>query len=93
MDALIAQALVDAAPEIAIFELDYAETFPAPDPVSLELRRVIGAQVAQPLGMTPSVVPRWLSPGYHVHGMDALRRIADVLEMDAEVKLVPRRPA
>ena len=42
LDALIAQAL-DAAPETSTLELDYAEVVVAPDPVSLELRRVSGA--------------------------------------------------
>ncbi|WP_293913691.1 helix-turn-helix transcriptional regulator [Deinococcus sp.] len=98
LDALIAQALADAVPDTTTLELEYAEIVPAPDPVSLELRRALrlrrvsGAQVAQRLGVTPPVVSRWLSPDYHAHGMDSLRRIAEVLEMDVEVKLVPRRP-
>ena len=47
--------------------------------------------MAQKLGVTPPVVSRWLSPEYHAHGMDALRRMAEVLDMDVEVRLVPRR--
>jgi DNA-binding transcriptional ArsR family regulator len=99
LDALIAQALADAAPDIDTLELDYAEVVPAPDPVSLELRRALrlrrvsGAQVAQQLGVTPPVVSRWLSPDYHAHGMESLRRIAEVLEMEVEVRLVPKRRA
>lgn len=99
LDALLRDAL-EATPEgTEALTLAYAETAPPADPVSLELRRALrlrrmsGAQVAQKLGVTPPVVSRWLSPDYHAHGMDALRRIADVLEMDVEVKLVPKRPA
>ena len=100
LDALIAQAL-NTVPEehegTKFLELTYAEVLPAPDPVSLELRRALrtrrmnSAQMAQKLGVTPPVVSRWLSPEYHAHGMDALRRMAEVLDMDVEVRLVPRR--
>ena len=95
LNALVQQAL-EAAPEGGAVELAYAETVPPADPVSLELRRALrlrkmnGAQVAQQLGVTPPVVSRWLSPSYHQHGMDTLRRIADALDMDVEVKLTPR---
>lgn len=102
LDALIAQALDTLArgPDgtgTPSLNLTYAEVLPAPDPVSLELRRALrtrrmnGAQMAQKLGVTPPVVSRWLSPDYHAHGMDALRRMAEVLDMDVEVRLVPRR--
>jgi predicted XRE-type DNA-binding protein len=102
LDALIAQAL-DTSPEepggtgVPSLVLIYAEVLPAPDPVSLELRRALrtrrmnSAQMAQKLGVTPPVVSRWLSSEYHAHGMDALRRMAEVLDMDVEVRLVPRR--
>ncbi|TSA79807.1 helix-turn-helix transcriptional regulator [Deinococcus detaillensis] len=82
-----------------MLEFQYLPLAPAPDPVSLELRRALrlrrmsSAQVAQRLGVTPPVVSRWLSPDYHAHGMEALRRLAEVLEMDVEVRLVPKRPA
>ncbi|GAA5533674.1 helix-turn-helix transcriptional regulator [Deinococcus aluminii] len=95
LDALVQEALAQA-PESGAVELAYAETVPPPDPVSLELRRALrlrkmsGAQVAQQLGVTPPVVSRWLSPNYHQHGMETLRRIADALDMDVEVKLKPR---
>ncbi|GMA15787.1 XRE family transcriptional regulator [Deinococcus metallilatus] len=95
LDALVQEALAQA-PEGGAVELAYAETVPPPDPVSLELRRALrlrkmsGAQVAQQLGVTPPVVSRWLSPDYHAHGMETLRRIADALDMDVEVKLKPR---
>ncbi|MGY2897078.1 hypothetical protein [Deinococcus sp. UYEF24] len=102
LDALIAQALstLPEAPERISppsLDLTYAEVLPAPDPVSLELRRALrtrrmnSAQMAQNLGVTPPVVFRWLSPEYHAHGMDALRRMAEVLDMDVEVRLVPRQ--
>ena len=97
LDALVQQALVQA-PEGGAVHLTYAETLPPPDPVSLELRRALrlrrmnGAQMAQQLGVTPPVVSRWLSPSYHQHGMETLRRIADALDMDVEVKLTPREP-
>jgi predicted XRE-type DNA-binding protein len=102
LDALIAQALetLPASPEATSppsLYLAYAEVLPAADPVSLELRRALrarrmnSAQLAQKLGVTPPVVSRWLSPEYHAHGMDALRRMAEVLDMDVEVRLVPRR--
>ncbi|MBI0447117.1 XRE family transcriptional regulator [Deinococcus sp. DB0503] len=69
---------------------------PTPDPVSLELRRVLrergltGAEIAERLGIKPPLVSRWLSPNYHQHSMDTLRRIADALDMEVEVKLKPR---
>ncbi|WP_216329754.1 helix-turn-helix domain-containing protein [Deinococcus aestuarii] len=69
---------------------------PTPDPVSLELRRVLrergltGAEIAERLGIKPPLVSRWLSSNSHQHGMDTLRRIADALDMDVEVKLKPR---
>ncbi|BDP44906.1 hypothetical protein DAETH_48750 (plasmid) [Deinococcus aetherius] len=96
LDALVQEALAKQ-PEGGAVELAYAETVPPPDPVSLELRRALrlrkvsGAQVAQQLGVTPPVVSRWLSPDYHQHGMETLRRIADALDMDVEVKLKPRQ--
>jgi len=68
-----------------------------PDPVSLELRRVLrergltGAEIAQRLNIKPPLVSRWLSPTYHQHGMETLRRIADALDMDVEVKFQPRQ--
>ena len=97
LDALIAQALEAASGNAQTLDLTYTEVLPAPDPVSLELRRALrtrrmnSAQMAQKLGVTPPVVSRWLSPEYHAHGMDALRRMAEVLDMDVEVRLVPRR--
>lgn len=69
---------------------------PMPDPVSLELRRALhergltGAEIAQRLGIKQPLVSRWLSPSYHQHGMDTLRRIAEALDMEVEVKLKPR---
>lgn len=69
---------------------------PTPDPVSLELRRALqeqglsGVEMAGRLGIKPPLVSRWLSPNYHGHGMDTLRRIADALDMEVEVKLKPR---
>ena len=99
LDLLIIWAAEAAAPGTTVLELQYAALAPAPDPVSLELRRALrlrrmsGAQVAQQLGVTPPVVSRWLSPEYHAHGMETIRRMAEVLEMDVEVRLVPKRPA
>ena len=49
-----------------------------------------GAEIAQRLNIKPPLVSRWLSPTYHQHGMETLRRIADALDMDVEVKLKPR---
>lgn len=69
---------------------------PTPDPVSLELRRALhergltGAEIAGRLGIKQPLVSRWLSPSYHQHGMDTLRRIAEALDMDVEVKLTAR---
>ncbi|GAA4001711.1 hypothetical protein GCM10022631_10350 [Deinococcus rubellus] len=97
LDLLIARAIEAAAPNAQVLELQYLPLAPAPDPVSLELRRALrlrrmsGAQVAQQLGVTPPVVSRWLSPDYHAHGMETLRRMAEVLEMEVEVRLVPKR--
>ena len=97
LDALIAQALESVSGNAQSLDLTYTEVLSTPDPVSLELRRALrtrrmnSAQMAQKLGVTPPVVSRWLSPEYHAHGMDALRRMAEVLDMDVEVRLVPRR--
>lgn len=98
LEILIAQAIESTASTTLVLELQYGALAPAPDPVSLlrralRLRRMSGAQVAQQLGVTPPVVSRWLSPEYHAHGMETLRRMAEVLEMDLEVRLVPKRPA
>lgn len=68
----------------------------APDPVSLELRRALreqrltGREMAERLNVKPPVVSRWLSPDYHGHSMETLRRIADALDMDLEVNLKRR---
>ena len=97
LDALIAQALESVSGNAQSLDLTYTEVLSTPDPVSLELRRALrtrrmnSAQMARKLGVTPPVVSRWLSPEYHAHGMDALRRMAEVLDMDVEVRLVPRR--
>ena len=94
LDLLITRAVEAAAPGTTVLELQYLPLAPAPDPVSLELRRALrlrrmsGAQVAQQLGVTPPVVSRWLSPEYHAHGIETIRRVAEVLEMDVEVRLV-----
>ena len=97
LDALIAQALESVSGNAQSLDLTYTEVLSTADPVSLELRRALrtrrmnSVQMAQKLGVTPPVVSRWLSPEYHAHGMDALRRMAEVLDMDVEVRLVPRR--
>ena len=99
LELLITRSVDAAVPGTTVLELQYLPLAPAPDPVSLELRRALrlrrmsGVQVAQHLGVTPPVVSRWLSPEYHAHGMESLRRVAEVLEMDVEVRLVPKRPA
>ncbi|WP_180970211.1 helix-turn-helix domain-containing protein [Deinococcus planocerae] len=78
------------------YEAPPKQTLPTPDPVSLELRRVLrkrgltGAEIAERLGIKPPLVSRWLSPTSHGHGMETLRRIADALDMDVEVRLKPR---
>lgn len=99
LEILIAQALSNAASDSTAVELEYQPLAPAPDQVSLELRRALrlrrmsGAQMAQELGVTPPVVSRWLSPDYHAHGMETIRRMAEALEMDVEVRLIPKRSA
>lgn len=66
------------------------------DPVAQELRRALrergltGAELASALGVQPPLVSRWLSPAYHGHSMETLRRIAEVLDMEVEVKFKPR---
>jgi hypothetical protein len=71
-------------------------TAPA-SPVSLELRHALRTQqrnriqLNQRLGMTPPVVLRWFSPAHHAHGVNAQRRMAEVLDMDVKVRLVPWR--
>lgn len=96
LEVLIARAVQNARAGTTSVEVPYAQVTGEPDPVSLELRRALrlrrltGARLAEQLGVTPPVVSRWLSPDYHAHGLDALRRIADALDMDVEVRLVPR---
>ena len=96
---LVQNAARDQAPGTTVERPYHArpeQTLPTPDPVSLELRRVLrergltGAEIAERLGIKPPLVSRWLSPTYHGHGMETLRRIADALDMDVEVKLTPR---
>ncbi len=70
---------------------------PAPDPVSRELNRVIcesgrsKADVARMLGVKPPQVSQWTSPHYHQHGMETLRRVADALGLEVEVKFKPKQ--
>ena len=99
LETLITRAVEAAAPGTTVLVLQYLPLATAPDPISLELRRALrlrrmsGVQVAQQLGVTPPVVSRWLSPDYHAHGMETIRRVAEVLEMDVELRLVPKRSA
>lgn len=100
VDELMQEAQQQANPGTTVLNLAYTPgpgtKTAAPDPVSLELRRALrerrmsGATLAAQLQISPPVVSRWLSPSYHTHGVDTLRRIADVLDMDVEVHLVPR---
>lgn len=96
LEVLITRAIQGAPSGTHQLEVRYERVAGEMDAVSLELRRALrarrmtGAQVAEKLGVKPPVVSRWLSPDYHAHGMDALRRIADALDMDVEVRLVPR---
>lgn len=101
IEHLVQAAARDQAPGSTVERLYQSPpklTLPTPDPVSLELRRVLcergltGAELAERLGVKPPLVSRWLSPTYHGHGMETLRRIADALDMDVEVKLKPREP-
>lgn len=100
VDGLVQEARQLANPGTPVLSLAYTPgpgtERAAPDPVSLELRRALrerrmsGATLAAQLQVSPPVVSRWLNPGYHTHGVDTLRRIADVLDMDVEIHLVPR---
>ena len=96
---LVQDAARDQAPGTAVerqYQAQPEPSLPTPDPVSLELRRALrergltGAEIAQRLNIKPPLVSRWLSPTYHQHGMETLRRIADALDMDVEVNLKPR---
>lgn len=77
-------------------EMTFEPLVQQPDPVSRELRRALrakgmtGAAVAQSLGVKPPLVSRWLSPDYHEHSVETLRRIAEALDMDLEISLKPR---
>lgn len=70
---------------------------PPPDPVSAELSRVIResgrskVDVARLLGVKPPQVTQWTNPDYHQHGMETLRRVADALGLEVEVKFKPKR--
>lgn len=97
-------AAVDALKELAdqqgLTEIQFDPTLipsqTAPDPISRELRRAMlakgmtGAAIARALGVKPPLVSRWLSSNYHDHSLETIRRIADVLDMEVEVKLKPR---
>lgn len=88
------------AAELGLTEMQFdpalIPTQEVPDPVSRELRRAMlargmtGAAIARALGVKPPLVSRWLSSSYHDHSMETIRRIAEVLDMEVEVKLKPR---
>lgn len=72
-------------------------TAPLPaDQVSLEVARVIQASgltqkaVAERAGMQQPNVARLRDPSYHGHSVAALRRLADALGQDLEVRFVPK---
>lgn len=73
------------------------ETPTAPDPVSAELSRIIResgrskADVARLLGVKPPQVSQWTNPNYHQHGLETLRRVAEALGMEVEVRFKPKR--
>ncbi len=99
-DQLLHDAIQSDLAAAGRVELEYVPLPPqpqlGPDPVSLELRRATqerrlsGRELAARLNVKPPVVSRWLSPNYHGHSMDALRRLAEALDMELEVKLKPR---
>ncbi|SMB86516.1 XRE family transcriptional regulator [Deinococcus hopiensis] len=75
-----------------------SSTPPMPaDPVSLEVARVLDAsgltqsEAAARAGMQQPNVARLLDPQYHGHSLSTLRRLAEALGYDVEVKLVPRQ--
>ncbi|GEM88166.1 type II toxin-antitoxin system HicB family antitoxin [Meiothermus granaticius] len=69
----------------------------SPDPVSLEIQRVMKAagvtqaMLAQQMGTTQSAVARLVDPHYGRHSLDTLRRAAEALGYEVEVKLRRRR--
>lgn len=92
---LLARAQADGQAELT-FDPELLEAPTAPDPISLELRRAMrqrgltGSEVARLLGVKPPLVSRWLSPNYHQHNIETLRRLADVLGYELEISLKPK---
>ena len=58
---------------------------------TLRQQRVTGRELAARLGVKPPMVSRWMSAEYHGHSVASLRRIADALDLELDVRLVPRR--
>ena len=67
-----------------------------PDPVSAEVASAIRAsglrqaEVAERAGMQQPNLARLADPDYHGHSVTALRRLADALGLDLQVRLVPK---
>jgi len=68
---------------------------PAPvNPVSLEIERLMKkrgvsrSELARRLGVAPSAVTRWLDPLYFGHSLQTLRRVAEALDSDLEIRFV-----
>ena len=78
--------------------LEYGEvelpTRAYPNPVSLSIASAVErsgltkTEVARRLGVSLPVLSRWMNPRYSTHGVDSLRRIADVLGLRLEVRFL-----
>lgn len=57
---------------------------------ALQARGMSKADLARIMNVKPPLVSRWLSPHYYEHSEGVLRRIADILGMELEVRLRER---
>jgi antitoxin HicB len=86
-------ASAQVPPEVAEGEVVFLEPAPV-NPVSLELWRAMKArglsqrELARRMGTSPSAVHRLLDPFYFGHSLDTLRRAAEALGGDLEVRLL-----
>jgi len=85
----------EAPPPEAGLSMELVWLRPAPvNPVSLEIEQMMRArglkrsELARRLGVTPAAVTRLLDPLYFGHSLATLRRVAEALDSDLDVRFV-----